>query len=136
VATVLAVIGIAAAGVVNLYGMTAKAHRDWDADIDRIIARQQEKKRLVEMASLERGDLPGARLDVDAEPAVAAALTTGSFEDSDAEPQEQVNQKTQTSAGKKTSRRVARRGDHFVPAAFVTLPKFAAAATSTLLRLR
>jgi hypothetical protein len=136
VATVLAVIGIASAGVFNLTGMTAKAQRGWDADIDRIVARQQERKRLVELASIERIG-PPVRIAARAEPEVATALPTGSIEDVEADPRDTGPQKVQNQGTKKPGRRGERRREHFIPAAFVTLPKFAATtAASTLLRLR
>lgn len=133
-ATVLAVIAIALAGVVNLYGMTAKARHSWDADIDRIIAKQQEKKRLVELAALDHTD--PARGASDTEPP-AAELSTASTVEEDIDSQSQATPlKAQSQNGKRRGRRVAQRGQHFIPTAFVTLPKFAAATTSTLLRLR
>jgi hypothetical protein len=114
--------------------MTAKAHRSWDADIDRIIARQQERKKRVELAALSQ--TAPASVANDAEPQ-GAELTTGSAIEMELENLYQAGpQKAQGQNGKRAGRRVARRGQHFIPAAFVTLPKFAASTTSTFLRLR
>lgn len=135
VATVLAVIAIASIAVFNLDGMTAKTHRSWDADIDRIIARQQEKKKQVELAALDRTAPASVASDAEAR---AAELTTGSIAEENLDNQYQTSpQKAQNQNAKRTGRRVASGGKHFIPAAFITLPKFAATtATSTLLRLR
>ena len=134
VGAVLGVMGIASVAVFTLQGMAAKAHRHWDADIDRIIATQQGKKRTADMAALARADIPG-----DDGPAIAT-LTTGSADDDD-EPvltrKETAQQKAQ---GKKSGQRTDKqRRQHYIPTAFATLPKFAATAaatTTTLLRLR
>lgn len=134
VVTVLAVIAIASIAVFNLEGMTAKAHRSWDADIDRIIAWQQEKKRQAELAALGQNAPAGVASDMEPQ---AAELAAASAVEHDLDNQPEVSpQKARSQNGKRTGRRVARRGQRFIPAAFVTLPKFAAATTSTILRLR
>jgi hypothetical protein len=138
VGAVLGVISIASFAVFNLQGMTAKAHRHWDADIDRIIARQQAKK--YGMVALARTETPGVRSDV--APQIAALTTEPREEedDDDAVSNDGIGtQKVQSQAGKKASRRTERRQQHYIPAAFATLPKFAGTAattTTTLLRLR
>ena len=136
VGAVLGVISIASLAVFNLQGMTAKAHRHWDADIDRIIARQQAKKH--GMVALARTETPGVRSDVGTQ---IAALTTEPLEEEDEEAAVGNDgirtQKVQSRAGKKSSRRTERRQQHYIPAAFATLPKFAAtAATTTTILLR
>jgi hypothetical protein len=144
VGAVLGVIAIASLAVFNLQGMAAKAHRHWDADIDRIIAAQQGKKQVTDGASVARGEIPGAAGDAsDAGPQIAA-LTTGSIDDDDDEPAATNDESTQKKAqsGKKSPRRTDKQRQqqqHYIPAAFTTLPKFAATAavtTTTLLRLR
>ena len=136
---VLAVLGVATGAVINLHEMTAKPTRDWDAEIDRIIAQQQEKKRLAALASPAPPSEPAKLAAADAESQTAAEATTGAFEAQDSEAREQAaEKKAQTAAqsSKRPGRRNARR-DHFLPAAFAHLPKFAATtAASTLLRLR
>jgi hypothetical protein len=136
VGAVLGVIAIASIAVFNLQGMAAKAHRHWDADIDRIIATQQEKKQALDVA-LARGDIPGVASGA------GPQVTTGSIDDDDDDPavtNESTQQKPQS--GKKSGRRTdnKQRQQHYVPAAFLTLPKFAATAaaatTTALLRLR
>ncbi len=133
VGAVLGVIAIASFAVFTLQGMAAKAHRHWDADIDRIIATQQGKK----MGALARPEIPD-----DAGPQIAT-LTTGSIDDDDDDPaltnEESAQQKAQS--GKKSGRRADKQQQqrHYIPAAFATLPKFAATAaatTTTLLRPR
>jgi hypothetical protein len=114
--------------------MTAKAHRSWDADIDRIIAKQQEKRRLVELAAL--GQTDPDRVANDAQPPAAELSAASAVEEENDDQAQAAPQRTQTQNGKRPGRRVAQRGKHFIPEAFVTLPKFAAATTSTLLRLR
>src|SRR5688572_15066334 len=57
VSVVLGVITIAAIAIFNLRGTPTKAHRHWDADIHRIIARQQAKKQ--DSNSVPRTALPG-----------------------------------------------------------------------------
>jgi hypothetical protein len=140
VGAVLGVIAIASIAVFTLQGMAAKAHRHWDADIDRIIATQQEKKQAIDVA-LARGGAPGVVRR--AGPQIAT-LTTGSIDDDDDDlaltNEEAAQQKAQS------AKKSGRRGDkqqqqqrHYIPAAFATLPKFAATAaatTTTLLRPR
>jgi hypothetical protein len=137
---VLGVISIASFAVFNLQGMAAKAQRHWDADIDRIIARQQAKKH--GMVALARADIPGVQND--AGPQIAALTREPLEEDNDEAAVSAVSsdgigtQKVQSQVGKKSSRRPERRQQHYIPAAFATLPKFATAAmiTTTVLRPR
>ena len=136
IGAVLGVIAIASVAVFTLHGMAAKAHRHWDADIDRIIARQQAKK--LDPASLARTEIP----DNDARPRTAT-LTRSAGEDDDDEPalsnQEAKSKKLQNPSGKKNNRRTERRREHYIPPAFATVPKFAATAAATttvLLRVR
>jgi hypothetical protein len=136
VSAVLGVIAIASVAVVTLHGMAAKAHRHWDADIDRIIAQQQAKK--LDTAIPARTDIPN-----DARPQIAT-LTRGAVEDDDEDElafstEEAKSKKLQNPSGKKYSRRAERRSQHYIPAAFATVPKFAASAAATttvLLRVR
>ncbi|HET7678522.1 MAG TPA: hypothetical protein VFK79_00125 [Xanthobacteraceae bacterium] len=138
VGAVLGVIAIASIAVFNLHGMAAKAHRHWDADIDRIIAQQQAKK--LDTATLARAEIPD---DGDTRPQIAA-LTRDAIEEDEDElafsSEEAKSKKAQNPSSKKYSRRAERRRQHYMPAAFLTLPKFAATAaattTTTLLRLR
>jgi hypothetical protein len=135
---VLGVIAIASIAVFNLHGMAAKAHRHWDADIDRIIAQQQAKK--LDTTALARAEIPE---DSDTRPRIAA-LTRDAIEEDEDElafsNEEAKSKKAQNPTSKKYSRRAERRHQHYMPAAFLTLPKFAATAaattTTTLLRLR
>ena len=128
-------------GAFSLNAMTAKAHRSWDADIDRIVAKQQEKKRRTEMAALERAE-PRAVIGVD-QARVMAEVISGTFHNEDdvfvqrdrAPAQKAQTQNAQSSGAKKSGRRVAKR-HRYVPAAFMTMPKFAVVTTSTILRLR
>jgi hypothetical protein len=136
VATVLAVIAVASVAVFELNGMTAKAHREWDAEIDLIIAKQQEKKRLAEMAAAKRIDQEALAAQ-DAGKTVAALTTDSADEDGTQSRGPGGLQRAHSQGGKKSGRRVTQRGQQFIPAAIVTtLPKFAVATTSTLLRLR
>jgi hypothetical protein len=139
VGAVLGVIAIASIAVFNLHGMAAKAHRHWDADIDRIIAQQQAKK--LDTVVLARADIPNVS---DAGPWVAA-LTRDAIEDDEDDlaftNEEGVkSKKLQNPGSKKNSRRAERQHQHYIPAAFLTLPKFAASAaattTTTLLKPR
>jgi hypothetical protein len=145
VGAVLGVIAIASLAVFNLQGMAAKAHRHWDADIDRIIATQQGKKQVTDGASVARGEIPGAAGDASEAGSQIATLTTGSIDDDDDEPAATNDESTQkkVQSGKKSPRRTDKQRQqqqqHYIPAAFATLPKFAATAavtTTTLLRLR
>jgi hypothetical protein len=141
---VLSVISIASFAVFNLQGMAAKAQRHWDADIDRIIARQQAKKH--GMVAFARAETPGVQND--AGPQIAALTREPLEEDNDEAAVSALStlsndgiatQKVQSQAGKKSSRRPERRQQHYIPAAFATLPKFATSAamiTTTLLRPR
>jgi hypothetical protein len=141
VATVLAVIGTATMAAFSLNAMTAKAHRSWDADIDRIIAQQQEKKRLMEMAAVER--MESRVVFTKSQPAIAADVISGPLDEDDelfetresSEPQKAQSQNTPAPSGKKSAKRAAKR-KQYVPAAFVTFPRFAVVTTSTILRLR
>ena len=135
VGAVLGVIAIASIAVFTLHGMAAKAHRHWDADIDRIIAQQQAKK--LDTASPARTEIP----DNNARPQIAT-LTRSSGEDDEDEPalsnEQAKSKKLQNPSGKKNNRRTERR-QHYIPPAFATVPKFAATAAATttvLLRLR
>ena len=73
VGAVLGVIAIASIAVFTLHGMAAKAHRHWDADIDRIIAQQQAKK----LDTVAQAEIPNFN---DAGPQVTA-LTRAAVED-------------------------------------------------------
>ncbi|MEA2984920.1 MAG: hypothetical protein QOD94_1174 [Alphaproteobacteria bacterium] len=138
VSAVLGVIAIASVAVFTMHGVAAKAHRHWDADIDRIIAQQQAKK--LDTEATVRAE---ASDDGDARPQTAT-LTRGAAEDDDEDDlafstEEAKSKKLQNPGSKKNGRRTERRSQHYIPAAFATVPKFAAsaAATSTvLLRLR
>jgi hypothetical protein len=137
VSAVLGVMAIASVAVFTLHGMAAKAHRHWDADIDRIIAQQQAKK--LDMAVLARAEIPD---ESNVRPQLAA-LTRGAIEEDEDElafsNEEAKSKKLQNPGGKKYSRRADRRRQHYAPAAFATVPKFAATAaanTTILLRLR
>jgi len=136
VGAVLGVIAIASFAVFTLQGMAAKAHRHWDADIDRIIATQQGKKRTMDVAALARADVPGIQND---EGVQIAALTTGPVDDDDEPALAQAPTQQRAQSGKKSSPRADKPRQHYIPTAFATLPKFAATAaatTTTLLRLR
>src|SRR5687767_3223991 len=102
VGAVLGVIAIASVAVFTLHGMAAKAHRHWDADIDRIIAQQQAKK--LDTASPARTEIP----DNDARPRTAT-LTRSAGEDDEDEPalssEEAKSKKLQNPSGKKYNRR-------------------------------
>jgi hypothetical protein len=140
VGAVLGVIAVASLAAFQLQGISARAHRHWDADIDRIIAQQLEKKREAEVAMLARAGDDG-RED---EPQVAAFTTRAALddEDDDADAEQSRPRKNPSHGERKSSRRGGgeRKGQqHFIPSAFATLPKFAASAaatTTTLLRLR
>ena len=130
VLTVLAVIAIASLAVFQLYGASAKQGRDLDAEIDRIVAQYHEKKRLV--ALTERETPPQV-------PPMAAVTTASAATDDDVEARDQAAQKQIITAQstKKLGRRANRRTEQFLPAAFASLPKFAAStAASTLFRLK
>jgi hypothetical protein len=139
VATVLAVIVTAGVAAFALNGMTAKAHRSWDADIDRIIAQQQEKKRLIEAAERVEPRLVYSK----SQPDIAADIISGPLDEDDelfearepSQPQKAQSQNAQARSGKKSAKRAAKR-KQYVPAAFVTFPRFAVVPTSTILRLR
>ena len=140
VGAVLGVIGVASVAVFSLQGMAAKAHRHWDADIDRIIARQQAKKQ--GMVALAHVETPG--VESDAGPQIVA-LSREPLEEEDEEAAASDNRigtaKVPSQFNKKYSRRAERRPpqQHYIPAAFATLPKFAGTAattTTTLLRVR
>jgi hypothetical protein len=131
---VLGVISIASFAVFNLQGMAAKAHRHWDADIDWIIARQQAKKH--GMVALARSETAGVQSDVGPQ---IAALAREPLDEEDEEAlgkDESGVAKLQNQSVKKSSRRPERRQQHYIPAAFATLPKFATTAATTVLRLR
>ena len=136
VSAVLGVIAITSVAVFTMHGMSAKAHRHWDADIDRIIAQQQAKKL---EAVLARAAIPD---DSDARPQIAA-LTRAAIEENEDElafsNEEAKSKKLQSPGGKKYSRRADRPHQHYIPAPFATVSKFAAtaaASTTILLRLR
>jgi hypothetical protein len=137
ISAVLGVIAIASVALFTLHGMAAKAHRHWDANIDRIIAQQQAKK--LDTAVLARAGIPD---NSNARPQIAA-LTRGAIEEDEDElafsNEEAESKKLQNPSGKKYSRRADRRRQHYIPAGFATVPKFAATAaanTTILLRLR
>jgi hypothetical protein len=134
--TVIGVIAIASLSVLTLQGMTAKAQRHWDADIDRIVAKQQAKKPGIVLASLARTDTTGSTSDV--APGIMTVTTGPASEDeSRVRNGDTTKPKMQNQNGKKYNRRADKWRQHYVPAAFVTLPKFAATvATTTLLRPR
>ncbi len=131
---VVGVIAVASVAAFNLQGVTAKAQRHWDADVDRIVAKQQEKKRLVEWAAFGQADPRGVRDDG----IETAVLTTSSVDAGSLLDTFDVigPQKAQAQSAKKITHRTERRPQHFIPTAFVTLPKFAASATATVLKLR
>jgi len=139
VGAVFGVMAVASVAVFNLQGMAAKAHRHWDADIDRIIARQQAKKQ--GMIALARVETPGVASD--AGPQIAAFARVP-LEQDDEEPAVSNDgigtAKAPAQAAKKSSRRAERRPpqqQHYIPAAFANLPKLATTtATTTLFRLR
>jgi hypothetical protein len=134
---VLGVIAIASIAVFTVRGMAAKAHRHWDADIDRIVARQQAKKQ--EMVALSDAETPV--MQSGAGPQIAALISEPlEAEDDDlANINESDSQKVRNQVRKKSARRADRRQQHYVPVAFATLPKFAVmaiATTTTLFRRR
>jgi hypothetical protein len=133
VGAVLGVIVIASLAVFSLQGMTAKAHRHWDADIDRIIARQQAKKQGA--VKLARAETPGVQSDVGPPIAALTREPLQQNEEAAASNERTSTQKLRPQAGKKSSRPPERRQQqqHYIPAAFATLPKFAATATTTTL---
>lgn len=140
VGTVFGVIAIASIAVYDLHGVAAKAHRHWDADIDRIIAQQQDKKRYMDMTALARTETPDGESGVEPQ---FTALSTGSIEAEETASANSENgpPNVRGQGGRKYSPRAERqRQQHYIPKAFVTLPKFAATAaattTTTLLRLR
>ena len=143
VGAVLGVIGIASLAFFNLQAMAAKAHRHWDADIERIIATQQVKKQSLELATLARTDR--SALTEGSGPRIAA-LTTGARDDQGFAFSTETTglgagsvQRPKTPGAKRSGKRTDRKRQHFIPAAFATLPKFAstaAATTTTLFRLR
>jgi hypothetical protein len=139
-AAVLGVIAIASLAASQLHATAAKTHRHrdaqvWDANIDRIIAQQQEKKRLIQLAASGQVEIPAEETGRQ-----IAALTRGSLEDDDVDdgPQKAAPKKAQ--GDKKSTKRTDRRRQQYIPVAFATLPKFAittaASTTTTLLRLR
>lgn len=135
---VLAVLGTATAAVFNLYEMTAQPTRDWDAEIDRIVAQQQEKKRLALAPQSERSE-PTRPAESRALLTADAEETTASIRPDDERAREPLAEKKAQAAaqtGKKPARRTARGGQRFVPAAFTNLPKFAAATAASALLLR
>jgi hypothetical protein len=134
---VLGVMAIASIAVFTVRGMAAKAHRHWDADIDRIVARQQAKK--LEMVTLSEAETPV--MQSSAGPQIAALISAPleAEEDDLAATHEGDTQKVRNPVRKKSIRRADRRHPHYVPVAFANLPKFAVAAiatTTTLFRLR
>ena len=135
VGAVLGVIAVASVAVFTLHGMAAKEHRHWDADIDRIIARQQAKK--PDTAVLARAKIPD---DIGARPQIATLTRSAIEGDQDGlafSTEEAKSKKLQNPSGKKYSRRAERRRQHYIPAAFAIVPKFAAtAAANTIVLLR
>lgn len=144
VGAVIGVMAVASLAIFNLRGMAAKAHKHWDADIDRIIARQQEKKQDLVLAALARADSPEIAGDAGRE--IAAISRDELIVEAENDPDEiavlgkqAARQKSEASADQKTSRHVVRYRQHFIPRAFATLPRFASTATATtttLFRLR
>jgi peptidoglycan hydrolase CwlO-like protein len=135
-AMVLAVLGIATVAVFDLYASSAKANRDLDAEIDRIIAQQQQKKRLAALAAQPEATGPVTLTAASGAELARAEELSGSLDENDVAREEAAEKKAQTAA--QTSKRPGRRGrrDHFLPAAFTNLPKFAATTASSFLRLR
>jgi hypothetical protein len=131
---VVGVIAVASVAAFNLQGVAAKTQRHWDADVDRIVAKQQEKKRMAEWASAGQTD-PRSVAGEDIE---TAALATGSVDGGSILDTFDVigPKKVQAQPTKKNYRQAERRTRHFIPTAFVTLPKFAASTTATVLKLR
>lgn len=126
VAIVVAVLGLASAATFNLYAMTAKPSRAWDPEIDRIVAQYNEKR--------SHGLV--ARAEAATPPALAQSTAMASADPGAPLTEKQVQTATQSS--KRPTRRTGKR-DQFVPAAFVSLPKFAItapkAAASTIRRI-
>src|SRR5258708_87832 len=121
VGAVLGVIAVASLAVFNLQGMTAKAYRHWDADIDRIIARQQAKK--LGRVALARVETPGVESDAGLQ---IAALTREPLEEDEeaAAGDDGIGTaKVPNHVNKKSSRRAERRPpppqqqQHYIPAA-------------------
>jgi hypothetical protein len=86
---------------------------------------------------MPRAEIPD---DSNARPRIAA-LTRGAIEEDEDElafsNEEAKSKKLQNPSGKKHSRRVERRRQHDIPAAFATVPEFAAtAAAPTTIQLR
>jgi hypothetical protein len=134
---VFVVLGTAWAAVAHLYENNAKPTRHWNAEIDRIVAHQQEKKRMAALAvrleRIEPLNLASAATEAGAEPAAArpvAAETNAHLQ--------VAQKKAQTTAQtrKKPSRRNGHGRRQFVPATFVELPKFAVATAASALRMR
>ena len=135
-ATVLAVMATATAAAFALHAVAARAQRSWDADIDRIVARHQENKQRIETAALAAAQ--PHRVSAPDHGFVTAELISGTFDDAEFQARHTARgQKTrpQNATGKKSNRRAVKRY-RYVPAAFVTFPRFAAVTTSTILRLR
>jgi hypothetical protein len=136
IGAVLGVIALASFALFDLRGTTAKTQRHWDAEIDRIISQQQEKKRDMDMAIFAWSEIPEP--ESDASPQILA-LPSGSAE-YQAVSDETDSQRVQNHSSKKYSRRGDRRRHHDFVTDLVTLPKVAATAaattTTTLLRLR
>jgi hypothetical protein len=133
VAAVLGVIAIASVAVFDMRGMAAKAHRHWDADIDRIVAHQQVKRQLIALASAESPDVQS-----DAGPQIAGLTIEPIEAEDDVAPvgNDSGSQKVQNRSGKKYGRRADRRRQ--VAPANATLSNLAAVALApiTLFRLR
>ncbi len=105
VALVLVVLATATAAVFNLYEMTAKPARAWDADIDRIIAQQQEKKRLAALTPQNERAEPAkaATASTEAQTVGATAMAASLAED-----EGRAERKAETAS--QTSKRPGRRG--------------------------
>lgn len=138
VSVVLGVIAMAAIAVLNLRATPTKAYRHWDADIQRIIARQQAKKQ--DTISVTRTALP----DIADEAVPQLALLTGEpppdRNEAAAIDSETSPQKAQRQSARKQIRRTERRHQQYASAVFAAaVPKFVAmtsARTTLVFRVR
>jgi hypothetical protein len=139
---VIGVIAIASLSILTLHGMSAKAQRHWDADIDRIVAKQQAKKRGIVVASLARTETTGSANSSQSARVVAPGNTTiaagpMSKDESTVRNEDTLQPKIQNPSGRKYNRRAdGRRQQHYLPAVFISLPKFATTTVATTLSKR
>ena len=134
---VLGVIAIAAIAVVNLRATPTKAHRHWDADIHRIIARQQAKKQ--DTMSVTRAALPDIAEEAVPQLAVLTSEPPPDRNEAAAIDSETAPQKVQRQSAKTQSRRTDRRQQYISKVFAAAVPKFvaiASARTTVVLRLR